>query len=189
MTKTGARQLYKEKRLALSQQEMDKRTDLLLIQFQQIPLPFLQTVHSYIAVPEMHEINTSLFIDFLDFKIPELQVAVPKANFATCEMEHFLIEETTILQKNKWGIHEPVNGQQMNEHLFDLIFVPLLAVDKKGHRVGYGKGFYDRFLAKTRQDAIKLGMSFFPPIEQLEDVGEFDLPLDYCITPEAIYEF
>ena len=68
----------------------------------------------------------------------------------------------------------------------DLIFVPLLAYDKKGHRVGYGKGYYDRFLKECKDDCIKIGFSFFEPEDSIEGVNRHDVKLDYCITPERI---
>ena len=71
----------------------------------------------------------------------------------------------------------------------DLVIVPLLCFDKKGNRVGYGKGYYDRFLKQCRKDCIKIGFSYFDPIDQVEDINKFDVKLDYGITPDAIYQF
>ena len=71
----------------------------------------------------------------------------------------------------------------------DLIFVPLLICDEQGFRVGYGKGFYDKFLAQCKSDAITLGFNYFSPIDKIQDTDEYDIPLNYCITPEHIYEF
>ena len=70
-----------------------------------------------------------------------------------------------------------------------MVFVPLLAFDKKGHRVGYGKGFYDKFLSECKPDAIKIGLSFFEPEELITDVFESDVKLDYCVTPNSIHAF
>ena len=71
----------------------------------------------------------------------------------------------------------------------DLVFVPLLAFDKKGFRVGYGKGFYDKWLAGCRPDCIKVGFSYFEPVESIDDRHEFDVPLNLCITPHNVYVF
>jgi 5-formyltetrahydrofolate cyclo-ligase len=67
--------------------------------------------------------------------------------------------------------------------------VPLLAFDEKGFRVGYGKGFYDRFLKQCKDGGIKIGLSYFNPIDTIEDAGEFDVPLNFCITPQKVYVF
>jgi len=77
----------------------------------------------------------------------------------------------------------------VSESEIDLIFVPLLAFDETGNRVGYGKGFYDKFLTKCRPDAIKVGLSYFEAIDRISDSEQFDIPLNYCITPQRIYEF
>jgi 5-formyltetrahydrofolate cyclo-ligase len=67
--------------------------------------------------------------------------------------------------------------------------VPLLAYDKHGNRVGYGKGFYDNFLSKCKPETIKIGLSFFPPEDKIDDVSENDVNLDFCVTPEGIISF
>jgi 5-formyltetrahydrofolate cyclo-ligase len=67
--------------------------------------------------------------------------------------------------------------------------MPLLAFDSKGDRVGYGKGYYDRFLAACRKDVLKIGLSYFPPVSSIDDIEIFDKKLDFCITPERVYAF
>jgi 5-formyltetrahydrofolate cyclo-ligase len=62
-------------------------------------------------------------------------------------------------------------------------------LDTNGHRVGYGKGFYDRFLASTKPDVIKIGLSLEEPIEPIEDINPFDIGLDFAITPKSVYRF
>ena len=104
-------------------------------------------------------------------------------------MTHFLLTENTRFIKNDYGIPEPVNGLEVPVSKIDVVFVPLLAYDKKGNRVGYGKGFYDRFLKKCRPDVIKIGLSFFEPEEQIEDISLDDVKLDFCVTPYGVYGF
>ncbi|MFZ0597958.1 MAG: 5-formyltetrahydrofolate cyclo-ligase, partial [Flavobacterium sp.] len=71
----------------------------------------------------------------------------------------------------------------------EVVFVPLLAFDNVGNRVGYGKGFYDKFLAQCKPRTIKIGLSFFEAENQIDDVFESDVKLDYCVTPEKIFRF
>jgi 5-formyltetrahydrofolate cyclo-ligase len=82
-----------------------------------------------------------------------------------------------------------VDGLEVPVSKIDVVFVPLLAFDKNGNRVGYGKGFYDNFLAKCREDVIKIGLSFFEPEEIIDDVFKTDIRLDYCVTPFGINNF
>ena len=70
-----------------------------------------------------------------------------------------------------------------------MVFVPLLAFDEKGNRVGYGKGFYDKFLAECKPEILKIGVSFFEPENIIPDVLNTDIQLDLCITPTKVYNF
>ena len=104
--------------------------------------------------------------------------------------KNYLITDSTSFKKNSWGIPEPVDGILVPEGKIDVVFVPLLAFDVLGNRVGYGKGYYDTFLNKCRQETIKIGLSFFQAEDDLiSDVHENDVGLDYCITPEKVYTF
>ena len=70
-----------------------------------------------------------------------------------------------------------------------MVLVPLLCFDRSGHRVGYGKGYYDRFLRKCRADCKKIGLSMFDPVDEITDAGESDVRLDLVITPTATVSF
>ena len=70
----------------------------------------------------------------------------------------------------------------------DVVFVPLLAFDLEGNRVGYGKGYYDRFLKNCTSECIKIGVSFFPPEKKINN-DTLDVNLNYCVTPDKIYSF
>jgi 5-formyltetrahydrofolate cyclo-ligase len=94
-----------------------------------------------------------------------------------------------IFVENHWKILEPVSNLQFPVSQIDLVLIPLLCFDKKGYRVGYGKGYYDRFLADCRPDVLKIGLSIFEPIEQIKDVDAYDIRLDFCITPNKIWQF
>jgi 5-formyltetrahydrofolate cyclo-ligase len=118
-----------------------------------------------------------------------MRVAWPKIHVDLLDMEAALVEKEGLFIKNKFNILEPIGGAVVPPNSFDLIFVPLVAFDERGYRVGYGKGYYDRYLAQCRPDAIKIGFSFFDAVEYIEDIDEFDVPLNLCITPHRIYEF
>ena len=135
------------------------------------------------------EPNTHLFSGYLRHAIPFLQIAYPVTDFSACDMEAVFINEETVYHTNAYGITEPHNGSVVEPLNIDLAFVPFLVCDTQGYRVGYGKGFYDKYLARCREDMIKIGFSYFDPVEKIEDKNAFDVPLDYCITPEKVYEF
>src|SRR5690606_37923119 len=94
-----------------------------------------------------------------------------------------------VIRKNEWNIPEPVDGIEIDPKKIDVVFVPLLAFDEQGHRIGYGKGFYDKFLSECRPETIKIGLSFFEAESRIAQVFESDIALDYCVTPNRIYSF
>lgn len=104
-------------------------------------------------------------------------------------MNHFLLSDNTKIQKNSWNIPEPSNGIPIETSMIDVVFVPLLAFDINGHRVGYGKDFYDRFLLNCNQDTIKIGLSFFENTSEIKGIHDSDVALNYCVTPYGIHEF
>jgi len=189
MTKKELRRIYREKRNNISPAERNKFDDLLLIQFQKAQLPFITSLLSYWPIEENKEPNTHLFTDFLEFTNPELLIAYPKADFATSKMVAVVTNAETDFIKNEHNIHEPGDGYIMRPEEIDMILVPLLTYDKEGYRVGYGKGFYDRYLNNCKKDCIKVGFSYFEPVDSITDKGQFDVPLDLCITPQTVYVF
>lgn len=189
MTKKEIRIQYKQKRLVLKDNEIEKLQDLVLIQFQKIGLPFIEYLHSYLPVHSNKEVDTFSIIDFMEFRNPGLQVVIPKTDSQTNTITNYIYNEDSILEKNKYGIMEPGGGIAVEAEKIDMVLVPLLAFDEKGNRVGYGKGYYDRFLSQCQEDVIKLGLSFFEAVDQIDDTNEFDIPLTHCVTPYRIYEF
>lgn len=71
--------------------------------------------------------------------------------------------------------------------MIDIVFIPLLIFDKEYNRVGYGYGFYDKFLINCRVDVIKIGLSLLEPISRIIDINMDDIPLDIVVTPNKIY--
>jgi 5-formyltetrahydrofolate cyclo-ligase len=189
MTKIELRKLFKAKRSELDPREKLRMDDLMLLQFQQFDYGDVNSLLTYWPMPHTAEPNTHLFSGYLRHMLPGLQIAYPKTDRTQHTMEALLIDEDTVYQTNEWGITEPKQGMTIDPKEIDLVFVPMLICDRKGHRVGYGKGFYDRFLNLCRPDAVKMGFSYFEPIEQIVDSADFDVPLTYCITPQDIYEF
>ena len=121
--------------------------------------------------------------------VPHLQIAYPVTNLLTTNMDAMIVDENTPFNTNQLGIVEPIGGIIINPAAINIVFVPLLGFDVFGYRVGYGKGFYDRYLPKCAPNTLKIGFSYFEPIAQITDKDQFDVPLSYCVTPQHIYEF
>jgi 5-formyltetrahydrofolate cyclo-ligase len=189
MQKQEIRKLYREKRMKLSEAERSKLDDLMLIRFQTVKLPFLDTLLSYWPIEENNEPNTHLFTEFLKFRNPELRTCYPVSDFRMMTMQAIATDIDTPFEKTKLNIHEPDKGDIVPPGEIDLVFVPLLAVDGNGYRVGYGRGFYDKYLSECSKYCIKTGFCYFEPVDKVDDRNEFDIPLDLCITPQNVYVF
>lgn len=188
MRKKEARSFFRQKRAAVTTIEKNKWDDLLLIQFQQLQLPFLTSMLSYYPSDDKGEADTFLLTRYLQFINPGLQVAFPRIR-ENAAMEAVVPDDADGFAPNAYGILEPVSGSVLPPDIFNLVLVPLLAYDEQGNRAGYGKGYYDRFLKECRSDCLKIGISYFEPVQQLEDANEYDVPLDLCITPQKAYVF
>lgn len=189
MKKEEARIHYKQQRKDLGDAERSKLDDLMLIQFQTVSLPHIHHLLTYWPIEENHEPNTHLFAGYLEFRNPMMKFLYPRSDFATQQMEAIEVGADTAFQINAWNIHEPMDGTVTDASVIDMIFVPLLIFDNNGRRVGYGKGFYDKYLAQCRPDCLKVGFSYFEPIDKIEGTHEFDVPLNLCITPNNVYVF
>lgn len=140
--------------------------------------------HLFLTIKNQNEIDTEHILNILFGKNKE--VVISKSNFKTLELTNFLLTENTRIKINEYNIPEPIDGIEVPENKIQVVFIPLLAYDLKGNRVGYGKGFYDRFLKKT--NSINIGLSFFEPEKLIDDSSKHDIKLDYCITPKNIHK-
>ncbi len=182
MNKKEARKLYKEKRKNLTQKEIESFQSSIYRQIYEIDYSNIENIHIFLPIKKQKEINTYPIVDFLQ-KLRKT-VVISKSNFKNNTLQHFILTESTILIENNYGIPEPENAEQIGEKKLDLVFVPLLVSDEQKYRVGYGKGFYDRFLASCRKDVTTVGLNFFPPINTIDDINEFDIPLNKVIYPK-----
>lgn len=151
-----------------------------------VDLSGTRVIHCYIPIEKFKEIDTTPVFNKLWRDFPEIQTFVPRVNFESGEIDNVRFGPASTLAENLWGIHEPADVEDVDTAKIDLVLVPGLAFDLLGHRVGYGRGFYDRFLAKCRADCIKIGLSYFEPVERIGDTHAGDATLDFLITPRNI---
>lgn len=189
MLKSELRKIYREKRSLLTAKERSKLDDLLLIQFQKLSLDNIQVLLTYSSSEKYAEPNTYLFENYLSHMIPGLDVCYPVTNSQELTMTAMQVNDYTEFHITEFGIEEPSDGFEVDPKEIDLVFVPMLICDSKGYRVGFGKGFYDRFLPSCKPDVLKVAFSYFEPVEHIDDTHQFDIPLDICITPERVIKF
>lgn len=190
MLKKDLRLRYKALRKNSSEETLENGSLAIANKLLEMPIWDKQYYHLFLSITEMKEINTAYILQILAGK--DKEVVVSKTHIETRQMEHFRLTENTRFRKNSYNIPEPVEDEKaemIEAKLLDVVFVPLLAYDTVGNRVGYGKGYYDVFLSQCRPDTVKIGLSLFEPEAFIDDVTPNDIRLDFCVTPEKIYAF
>lgn len=187
MLKKEFRKKYKALRKELSEIDIEEKS--LAITNALLPLPIWDKsyFHIFLPITEQKEVDTEFILHLLSGK--DKEIVISKSDFESRKMTHYLLTDNTKIKKNEYNIPEPIDGIEVPATKIDVVFVPLLAFDSKGNRVGYGKGFYDKFLSECKPETIKIGLSFFEAEVLISDIFENDIQLDYCITPDKVYEF
>ena len=187
MTKQELRKIYLRKRIELSDAEWVRLNKQLVDNFLSVPeLSSIGVLHTFLPIKKNREVDTWVIIERLTKKFPEIRISIPRINNQSGGLDNFYFEGTGQLANNTWGIPEPVYGIPTPTEAIDAVLVPLLAFDKKGNRVGYGRGFYDKFLATCRPDCKKIGLSFFDMIGKIDGIDEKDIPLNLVVTSAAV---
>jgi 5-formyltetrahydrofolate cyclo-ligase len=189
MTKAELRKVYLQKRQELSEAEyMQLNHALCEMFFAQVELSFVRVLHLFIPIEKKREPDTWLIIDRIRREFPHIKLSIPRVDHATGELQHVYFEGLHQLRPNNWGILEPKDGISTRLSDINMVLVPMLTFDKFGDRVGYGKGFYDKFLEQCPA-AKSVGLSLFEPVEEIDDVAEHDVPMNFCVTPLQAYRF
>ena len=187
MNKKELRYKYKDLRLQLTENEIEELSLQIANQLIRLDIWQHSFYHLFLPIESQKEVITEYILQVLAGK--DKNIVLSKSDFSTREMTHFLLTDNTIIKKNKYDIPEPVDGLEVPVSKIDVVFVPLLAFDEKGNRVGYGKGFYDKFLAECKPEILKIGLSFFESELSISDVLDTDIQLDLCVTPTEVYNF
>ena len=190
MNKSELRKIYLEKQKSLSDLECSEKSGQIIgLFFQSFDMSDVHILHSFLPIRRYNEIDTHLILEKLWRDFPQIETVVPRVNLDTNEIENLKFTHETELVLSNWQINEPSHNEIVEIEKIDMVLVPLLCFDESGHRVGYGKGFYDRFLTKCRPDTQKIGLSYFPPVKEITDADSFDIRLDLCLTPEKVWRF
>ena len=187
MTKSELRKKYKSIRKALSESQIEDYSLKIANQLLKLDVWDKSFYHIFLTIEEQKEINTDYILNVLAGK--DKNIVISKSNFEDYSMKHYLLTDNTRIKKNVYNIPEPVDGIEIQTSQLEIIFIPLLAFDNAGNRIGYGKGFYDRFLADCKPETIKIGLSFFEAESESFEVSKDDIKLDYCIVLKKIYKF
>ncbi len=164
---------------------MDLRlTDLF---FSTIDLSKVRHLHTYLPRSTAKEPDTWLILNRLRKEYPEVCVVVPRLGSGST-LEHIAFEGPHQIATSRFEIPEPRTGTPVELSRLDVIVVPLLAADASGYRLGYGRGYYDKFLPDLLPNCLKVGLSYFDPVDSLPR-DSWDFPLDALITPIQVHSF
>ena len=187
MKKKALRIIYRKKRNSLDQKKSEDLSLEIANRSLLLNIWDYSNFHIFFPIENNNEIDTKLIIQIIQGK--DKNVVLPKTNFENKTITSFLLTDATLMTINKYGISEPKSGIEISENQLEVVFIPLLCFDKNGHRVGYGGGYYDMLLKKCSSNTIKIGLSFFDPIEKIKDTLQSDIRMDYCISPKTTYKF
>ncbi|MEM8938383.1 MAG: 5-formyltetrahydrofolate cyclo-ligase [Bacteroidota bacterium] len=126
----------------------------------------------FLILPELWKAGIDTVTSIVDFELKS--------------MSHIFLSADTDIKKNELDIPEPQNGKTADVDLINIFLIPLLVADKQGNRIGYGGGYYDKLLKETK--AIKVGLSLSNPVDKIIQNENWDVSLDFLITPFRIYK-
>ena len=185
-SKTKLRERYLKNRLALTVETHENQSLEIANRCLQLPIWDFENFHLFLPISAKKEVDTTLILTLLQGR--DKQVVLPRVKNNT-ELEHILLTDSTKIEENKWKIPEPLNGIVFDIKQLDVVFVPLVVFDILGHRIGYGNGFYDRFLEQCLPETLKIGLSFFDPVQKIDGIYSGDISLDFCVCPDKVYTF
>ncbi len=190
MNKSELRKIYLTKRKSLSAAERKQKSEKISQRFFALfDLNKIRILHCFLPIEKFDEVDTKIIFERIWREFPHIKTLAPRVNFQTNEIENLIFKPETKLVDNHWQIREPNGNETVKTEKIDAVLVPLLCCDARGFRVGYGRGFYDKFLKKCRVDCVKIGLSYFAPVAEIADTQAFDVKLDFCVTPETIVKF
>ena len=184
--KAALRRRFRAYRAGLSDADYAALSAAVVARLKTLPeLLQAQTVHIYWPLLPGREIDVRPLIAWLQVSGKQIVLPVVDSFTDTPRLRHVRFETTTALRPNRWGIHEPIDGTCVPVERIDAVVVPALGAGRNGHRLGYGKGYYDAFLQKL--DAPTLCPVFAACLIDQAPAEPHDVPLDILITEDEIF--
>jgi 5-formyltetrahydrofolate cyclo-ligase len=188
MDKEELRITYKSLRKKLSQEEVTILSEKITTSFLGFLLqqPKVRHIHIFFSIKRFNEIDT--FPLFYELKRLGYNLYTSEVNGHKDALNTLHLGDISGFELSSWGIPKPIGAKLTEPKPIQMVLIPLLAYDEKGNRLGYGKGYYDKFLATLESTVLKVGLSFFPPERQIP-ADLHDIGLDICVTPDQIHHF
>ncbi len=144
----------------------------------------IRTIHTFLPIRANREVNTWILLRSLQSN--GYRTVTSCTDFVAQTMEHFLVDQDTQYEEDSYGIPSPQGAQKIDLRDLDLILVPALVLDKLGGRIGYGKGYYDKFLNQTKPQVRKVGLNLTSTLDHCGYLESHDKKVDWIITPDQV---
>mgnify|MGYP001188473329 CR=1 FL=1 len=180
--KKSIREKVRTERAALSQADRSAKNNSIANQLETLaPFQTAQTILFYVSTDE--EVDTHHLIQK---HLPQKTIIVPTVDPKTNHLELFHLKKWEDLSQGHYGILEIHDNKRLACHPnhIDLIIVPGIAFDKNGHRIGYGKGYYDRLL--KNHPATTIGLAYELQITEKLPTDPHDIPVQMIVTENQI---
>ena len=187
-SKQALRTQYLAQRNALSPQEVERLSVQVLDQVAHwlAQREELQHFHLYLPIVGQQEVNTLLLRELLEQEGKTLYTS--RVRKGELGLDTLKLPREATLRADRWGIPLPDKEELVSPESIEVVFVPLLAYDRQGNRLGFGKGYYDFFLGSLSPEVLKVGLSFFGPEEAIPAEAH-DVSLDFCVTSVRTWVF
>jgi len=194
LTKAALRRAALARRQVLTRAEVAARSQQLASQLlASFPVAQWRWLHVFLPLARKNEPDTWPLIHRIWAERLPVHLAAPVVQPDNISLKHYALTPATPLLASRWGIPEPLPdpATEVAPAQLAAVLVPLLACDRQGQRVGYGGGFYDRFLAECRPGTLFIGLTILDdePVAALADVLPTDVPLHACVTPSGVWNF
>lgn len=184
--KKSLREAVLNKRNQLEKEEVRNKSSLIIDKIYSLP-QFSSAGIILCYLDFRNEVQTRRFINSClksgkRIAVPLITQLNGSKTMHACE----IINITEDLRTGYYGILEPVKDRPVPADSIDLAIIPGVAFDKSLNRLGFGKGFYDRFLPNLKKQCLKIGIAFEIQIADFVPVSEYDIKMDMIITEKRI---
>ncbi|MBC7485294.1 MAG: 5-formyltetrahydrofolate cyclo-ligase [Cytophagaceae bacterium] len=187
-TKAAWRAHYLEQRRALTVEERVQKSHAITeYYFNLFERERPEVVHLFLSMPAKSEVDTRFVLQRLNQEYPQVKTVTSVIAENQISMLTIEVRMDTPLVLNNWGIPEPTTRIVFPEQEIQEVLTPLLAMDAEGIRLGYGKGFYDRFFVSCSSSVKRTGINFFPIVHHELPKDSWDIALHRLVSADGIF--
>lgn len=185
MNKNEIRNKLLEQRKSFSHEELQEKNSLIFEKLFSLQ-EFSRANNIGVYISFNNEADTRKIIEKLLSE--NKNVFAPVMDFGNEHFSYAKLSSLENLTENKYGVLEPTEKNSVEASEIDLFLVPGAAFDSQRNRIGWGKGYYDKFFNKNKPRGKKIGLFFEFQLIKEVPTDEFDVKMDFIITEKEIYK-